>query len=365
LPKDDIAIGRYDYRDPEQSPSKWARSSCHTTQATTHFKPQIANDMNLRIRSVTFLLAALLAGCQPVQESRFQGYVEGEPVLIAAQQSGQLTSLAVQRGDEVKAGAPLFSQDQATEAANVSQAQAQLAQTQAQLADLSTGKRPPEIAVVAAQLKDAEVKRKLAAEDLVRQQALVAKGFVSAQALDQARTQLASSDAAIAQMNAELATARLPGRKDTQAAAQAQMAASQAVLDQSTIRLEQKSQHAPVSGQVQDTFYRTGEWAAPGQPIVSILPAENIKVRFFVPETRLGELKTGQTVQVNCDGCAKPLPATIRFISPTAEYTPPVLYSESNRHRLVYLVEAWPQASDAARLHPGQPVDVSLHIAPQ
>jgi len=321
--------------------------------------------MNSRIHSVTFLLAALLAGCQPVQEARLQGYVEGEPVLIAAQQSGQLTSLAVQRGDAVKAGMALFSQDQATEVANVNQAKAQLAQVQAQLADLATGKRPPEIAVVAAQLKDAEVKRKLAAEDLVRQQALVAKGFVSVQALDRARTQLASDEAAIAQMNAQVATARLPGREDAQAAAQAQVAASQAVLDQSAIRLEQKSQRAPVSGQVQDTFYRTGEWVAPGQPVVSILPAENIKVRFFVPETRLGALKTGQTVQVNCDGCPNPLPATIRFISPTAEYTPPVLFSEKNRHRLVYLVEAWPQPKDAARLHPGQPVDVSLDVSKQ
>jgi HlyD family secretion protein len=322
---------------------------------------ELAYFMNSRIHSLTFLLVALLAGCQPAHEARLQGYVEGEPVLVAAQQSGQLTSLAIQRGDAVQAGTPLFSQDQATEAANVNQTKAQLAQAQAQLADLATGKRPPEIAVVEAQLKDAEVRRKLAAAELTRQQALVAKGFVSVQALDQARTQLASSEAAIAQMSAQVATARLPGRADARTAAQAQVGASQAALAQSAIRLEQKSQRAPVSGQVQDTFYRTGEWVAPGQPVVSILPAENIKVRFFVPETQLGGLKTGQTVQVNCDGCTKPLPATIRFISPTAEYTPPVLYSEANRHRLVYMVEAWPQASDAARLHPGQPVDVSLH----
>jgi HlyD family secretion protein len=116
---------------------------------------------------------------------------------------------------------------------------------------------------------------------------------------------------------------------------------------------------------VLDTYYRTGEWAAPGQPVVSILPAENIKVRFFVPEARLGALRTGQAVAVRCDGCPQPVPATIRFISPTAEYTPPVLFSEKNRHRLVYLMEAWPQRKDAARLHPGQPVDVSLNPSRQ
>jgi HlyD family secretion protein len=316
--------------------------------------------MNVRIHPLTFVFIALLAGCQSAEEEKFQGYVEGEPVLVAAQQSGQLTSLMVQRGDEVKSGTPLFSQDQGTEAASVNQAQAQLAQAQAQQSNLATGKRPPEIAVIEAQLKDAEARRKLSAEQLSRQQALVAKGFVSAESLDEARTQLARDEANLSQMKAQLATARLPGRSDERAAAQAQVLASQAALDQSTIKLEQKSQRSPVSGLVQDIYYRAGEWAAPGQPVVSILPAENIKLRFFVPEPRLGALRTGQTVAVHCDGCPVPLPATIRFISPAAEYTPPVLFSEKNRHRLVYLVEAWPQPKDAAQLHPGQPVDVSL-----
>jgi len=321
--------------------------------------------MILRVRPVALLFVALLGGCKAADEEKFQGYVEGEPVLVAAQQSGQLTSLAVQRGDSIKTGAALFSQDQATEAASVSQAKAQLAQSRAQSSNLATGKRPAEVAVIEAQLKDAEARRKLSAEQLSRQQALVAKGFVSAESLDQARTQLARDDANIAQMKAQLATAHLPGRSDERAAAQAQVLASEAAVEQNTIRLEQKSQRSPVSGQVQDIYYRAGEWAAPGQAVVSILPAENIKVRFFVPETRLGALRTGQTVEVHCDGCPVPLPATIRFISPTAEFTPPVLFSEKNRHRLVFMVEAWQQPKDAAQLHPGQPVDVSLNVARQ
>ncbi len=318
--------------------------------------------MKARLHPVSLVLIALLAGCQPAEEERFQGYVEGEPVLVAAQQSGQLTSLTVRRGDEVKSGAPLFSQDVATEAAGVSQATAQLTQAEAQLSNLATGKRPPEIAVIEAQLKDAEARWKLSTEQLSRQQALVAKGFVSADSLDQARTQLARDQAGVAQIRAQLESARLPGRSDERAAAQAQVLASEAALEQSTIRLDQKSQLSPVAGQVQDIYYRVGEWAAPGQAVVSILPAENIKVRFFVPEFTLGALRTGQAVAIHCDGCPATVPATIRFFSTTAEYTPPVLFSEKNRHRLVYLVEAWPHPKDAAQLHPGQPVSVSLHI---
>ena len=317
--------------------------------------------MTLRIHSVSFVLMALLSGCQADVETRYQGYVEGEPVLVAAQQSGQLTSLAVRRGDVIASGAPLFSQDQAVEAASVSQARAQVDQTRAQLDNLATGRRPPEIAAIEAQLKDAEARQALSAGQLARQRALVAKGFVSAESLDQARTQLARDQASVLQMRAQLATARLPGRLEERAGAQAQVAASQAALEQSTIRLEQKSQRAPASGRVQDIYYRAGEWAAAGQPVVSILPAENIKIRFFVPEPALSALRTGQTVRIHCDGCDTPVPAVIRFISASAEYTPPVLFSEKNRHRLVYMVEAWPQPRDAVRLHPGLPVDVSLN----
>ncbi|OHE61667.1 MAG: hypothetical protein A2X71_09425 [Thiobacillus sp. GWE1_62_9] len=317
--------------------------------------------MTLRIHSVSFVLMALLSGCQADVETRYQGYVEGEPVLVAAQQSGQLTSLTVRRGDVIASGAPLFSQDQAVEAASVSQARAQVDQTRAQLDNLATGRRPPEIAAIEAQLKDAEARQALSAGQLARQRALVAKGFVSAESLDQARTQLARDQASVLQMRAQLATARLPGRAEERAGAQAQVAASQAALEQSTIRLEQKSQRAPASGRVQDIYYRAGEWAAAGQPVVSILPAENIKIRFFVPEPALGALRTGQTVGIHCDGCDTPVPAVIRFISASAEYTPPVLFSEKNRHRLVYMVEAWPQPRDAVRLHPGLPVDVSLN----
>jgi HlyD family secretion protein len=321
--------------------------------------------MNLRTMPLALIVLSYLSGCGPGEKVGFQGYVEGEPVMVAAQQSGQITSLLVQRGDEVKMGAPLFSQDQATEAANVGQAKAQLVQAQDQLADLATGKRPPEIAVIEAQLQDAIAKRSLSADELSRQEALVAKGFVSKEALDQARTQLSQDDANISQMKAQLATARLPGRKDERAAAQAQVIASDAILRQSMIRLEQKSQLSPVAGLVQDTYYRAGEWASPGQPIVSILPAENIKVRFFVPETRLGALQTGHTVSVQCDSCPGAVLATIRFISPTEEFTPPVLFNEANRNRLIYMVEAWPHPKDAARLHPGQPVDVLLNPAKQ
>jgi HlyD family secretion protein len=159
-------------------------------------------------------------------------------------------------------------------------------------------------------------------------------------------------------LRAELATARLPAREDEIRAARAAVAAARATLDQANWRLEQKSVTAPVSGLVADTLFVKGEWVPAGAPVVTLLPPPNIKVRFFVPEPVLGAVQEGQRLVINCDGCSPDIPARVTFISPQAEYTPPVIYSKESRAKLVYLVEARPAPQDAVKLHPGQPVDV-------
>jgi len=63
-------------------------------------------------------------------------------------------------------------------------------------------------------------------------------------------------------------------------------------------------------------------------------------------------------VALACDGCPAGLTARISFVSPQAEYTPPVIYSNSARSKLVFMAEARPQGDAAALLKPGQPVDV-------
>ncbi len=94
--------------------------------------------------------------------------------------------------------------------------------------------------------------------------------------------------------------------------------------------------------------------------MVELLPPENLEVRFFVPEPVVGKLKVSQNLSVHCDGCAADVPASITFISPQAEYTPPVIYSNDNRSKLVFMVIAKPPVEKAAALHPGQPIEVAL-----
>ena len=113
-------------------------------------------------------------------------------------------------------------------------------------------------------------------------------------------------------------------------------------------------------GLIVDTMYREGEWVPPGSPVVRMLPPANIKVRFFIPESAIAGLKAGRAVTLSCDGCEATVPAKVSWISNEPEFTPPVIYSNDTRAKLVFMAEARPDAADATKLHPGQPVTVTL-----
>jgi len=134
----------------------------------------------------------------------------------------------------------------------------------------------------------------------------------------------------------------------------------QAALEKAKWAFDQKQQFAPANAFVQDTLYRSGEWVAAGNPIVVLLPPSKIKTRFFVPQEILPKIHAGQTVSVMFDGAPHSYPATVSYILTQNEFTPPVIYNQENRSKLVYMIEAKFPASDATELRPGQPVDVEL-----
>jgi HlyD family secretion protein len=264
---------------------------------------------SILVLSACALAAAQLAGCSDGSSGAFQGYVEGEYVHVAAPLGGALTNLAVARGGEVKTGQLLFELERGSEAAALDVAKKNLAQAKASLA-----------------LSEAEFAR--------REKLRADQGVVSAEELDQARAQR-DTDAALAE-------------------------SQQAALDKAQWSFDQKQQFAPTNAFVQDTLYRQGEWVAAGNPVVVLLPPENLKVRFFVPETALAQIKTGRSVEVSFDGASKIYSATVNYISTQAEFTPPVIYNRENRAKLVYMIEAKFSPADASDLRPGQPVDVKL-----
>jgi HlyD family secretion protein len=305
-------------------------------------------------------LALGAAGCSKQASDGYQGYVEGEFVYMAASQPGQLVKLAVQRGQGVAAGALLFALEAQNETDAVQQAAHQLQAAQMQHTDLLTGKRPQEVDVARAQLGQARADAERLALQAQRDAAQFRAGGVARGQADDSRTAASAAQARVRELEAQLQVARLPGRAPQIGAQQAQVAAARAALAQAQWKLDQKQVHAPHAGLVYDTMYRSGEWVSAGSPVVRLLPPENIKVRFFIPETVVGALAPGRQVSIRCDGCRAPVPATISYVSAQAEYTPPVIYSNDTRSKLVFLVEARPAPADAVKLHPGQPVEVSL-----
>jgi len=305
--------------------------------------------------------AALLAGCSPNSTGSFQGYVEGEYVYVAAPLAGALTSLTVARGDTVKKGQLLFELERQSEAAALAQAEKNLAQAEAQVADLTKGARPTEVDSLTAQLERAQANLKLSASELARREKLDVGDVVSKEELDQASAQNEANQAQVSQLAADLTTAKLGGREDAIRAAQAAVESQRAARDKAQWAFDQKQQFAPADAQVHDTLYRQGEFVAAGNPVVALLPPENLKVRFFVPQEMLPQIKTGEAVSIHCDGAAREFKAVINYISTQAEYTPPVIYSRETRAELVFMIEAKISAADAADVRPGQPADVHLN----
>jgi HlyD family secretion protein len=324
----------------------------------------MTKDRALRRRQIRSFSAALclllLAGCKPAANQRVQGYVEGEFVYVASPLAGALETLSVQRGAQVKAGDALFALECGAETAARDQAARKLAEGRANLEDAKKGKRPQEIEAVEAQLKQARAAQVLSEKEFARQESLFRSGSSAASDFDRARSARDQDRQRVSQLEADLQTAQLGSRIDQISAIEANVRALEAALAKADWDLSQKRQDAPQAGLIFDTLYRQGEWVAAGRPVVALLPPPNIKVRAFVPETRVGAIHPGAGVRVFVDGVSEPFAGKVSFISPQAEYTPPVIYSQESRGKLVFMIEAVFEPMTAAKLHPGQPVDVEF-----
>lgn len=263
----------------------------------------------MRLHSLLFACGAalLLTACNERPKDTWQGYAEGEYVRVAPLDGGIVEEIAVKRGDRVKSGDLLFKLETTSEKASLESAEANLTEAQATLREA-----------------ELEYQRKIK----LREQRNVAQ--------------------------AEVDTAH--ARRDR---AGASMLAAASAITQAKWRLDRREGRAPAGAVVQDVMFREGEFASPSQPVVSLLPPENIKVRFFVPEAELGHIEEGGKVRFTCSDCPANATGTIRFISTEAEFTPPVIYSDQSKEKLVYMAEATPDENPEA-LRPGQPITVSL-----
>jgi len=305
-------------------------------------------------------LSLVLAACTRVDADRFSGYAEADLVFVAPAVSGRVRTLGVERGARVKPGQVLFELEADPEALERGAAGARAEAAAAQVRNLKKGKRVDELRAIEHQLAQARAALELSTSELKRSETLVKQGFLSPIRLDELRTARERDAAHVAELQANLAVARDAARPDEIAAAEAEQRAAEMELASSRWREDQTRGVAGTDANVQDVMYRPGEWVAQGAPVVALYPDEALKVRFFVPEPSLARIHVGDTVAVSCDGCPPGLAARVAFVSDQAEYTPPVIYSNQSRAKLVFMVEARPDEQTARLLKPGQPVDVRI-----
>lgn len=303
------------------------------------------------------LLSALFGSCTPPMPLA-TGYVEGEYVQIAAISTAQILNLSVAAGDRVALGQVLVDLEQRDAEIALAQAQAALARAESQLANLREGRRPEEIAVIEAALASARAQAAEAKRNAERLLDLSNRGVATETQRDDAATAAEVAFAHVTEIEANLAVARLPAREGEIAAATAALDEAKAARDHAKWLLEKRELASPAAGRVTDILLRPGEIATAGQPILSLLPDDAVKLRLYLPEAALARLAPGSLLVVHCDGCPDGLTARVSYVSDSPEFTPPVIYSVESRQKLVYLVEARP-VQDAS-LKPGQIVDVDL-----
>ncbi|MHB1949530.1 MAG: HlyD family secretion protein [Gammaproteobacteria bacterium] len=265
-------------------------------------------------------LSLLLAGCKPAP-TKWQGYNEGRFTYVSVNYPGILQQLFVERGTAVKKDQPLFILEPQPQSEELQQAESDLVSAQD-----AVEKATADLA--------------LAQLTYNRDKTLVPKNAIQQSVLDAALDDLIRTKSALAQANADLV-------------------AKKAKLNQSKWVLSQKTVNSPKDAIVFDTYFRTGELVQVGQSVLSLLASPDVKTIFFVPETEVAKIHLGQKVWIQCDGCKSDINGKIVFISPQVEYTPPVIYSNETRSKLVFHIEAVPeQIEDASKMHPGQPVTV-------
>lgn len=317
---------------------------------------------SLRLIAISFfsIVLASVTSCSNSDNLDLQGYVDADYIYLGSANSGNLMNIFVIRGDRVKAKQKLFELDPEPQISQLQSAEQTLRQAQATLANTVKGQRQTVLAGIEAQISQAKANLALAEIRVAREQKLFQAKAASRDELDQAITTYKAQKEALAQLEANLAESKLGQREYVILAQQFAVDAALAQLRQALWGLNQKTQSAPTDAFVYDTYYRVGEFVGVGNPVVSLLAPQNIYVLFFISEGALSRIAIGQNVTIGCDGCKDTYTAKIRYISPQAEYTSPLIFSRENSSKLVFRVKAYPQLKQAYFFHPGQPVYVTV-----
>jgi HlyD family secretion protein len=289
---------------------------------------------------VVLVPALLLASCGEGDEDAIYGYAEGRFRMLAPENEGRIVALMVMEGDKVEAGSVIARLNDSTERAQLAEAEARAAAAEARLKDASLGGREPEIQAARELLAQAEATAREATEELGRVRPLFQRGVVARARLDQAEATARSAEARVAELRERLTMVQLPARENLLRALEADAEAAKAAMTAAREALLKRTITAPEPGRIERLLREPGETAGPSAPIVRYLPADALMAIGFIPEAQLGGFALGDRLEVSCDGCPGTLTAVVTSISQEAAFTAPTIFSDRERARLVFRLEA-------------------------
>lgn len=223
------------------------------------------------------------------------------------------------------------------------------------LQDLKQPKRPPEIKMLEYQIAQAEAAFALAKIRLKRMEELYKKQAIDLDHLDEARTSVKQLEATKDQAVENLTLAKMGAREEQIRTQEIRVGEAKIAKQVGQWKLEQKTIQAPAEGYIFDTYFVPGEFVAAGRPIATILPLDDIHIEFFVPARELPHLTLNQKVFFECEGCQQKFnTAILDFISPEAEYLPPLIYSRENMDKIVFRIRG--KVEQPKLFKPGQPI---------
>lgn len=306
---------------------------------------------------LTGLIAIVIPGFGQPAVPQWSGYVEADYIYVGTVTPGTIARMEISEGGMVEVGDILFALVSDQQEAALAAAEARVAAADATLRNLTTGSRKEEIDVIRASLEKASADLSLAQGTLERSRKLFDQGLIPEARFDQDKAALAAAQAQVAQLEAQLKVAELPARDAQQVAAEANLTVAQADAARARADLMDRTIAAPVAGKIERLYFAAGEQVGAGTPVLALLPANALKVRFYVPEAERAGFSIGDGFEVSCDGCDDGITARLSYLSADPQFTPPVIYSRDERNRLTFLAEA--VIEDGAALPPGQPVTVA------
>jgi membrane fusion protein (multidrug efflux system) len=242
-------------------------------------------------------------------ESTDNAYVQGNVVQITPQIGGTVVSVFADDTDFVKAGQPLVQLDPADARVALDQAEANLAQTVRQVRTLyaNNGSLAAQVDLREADVAKARSEVERANDDLNRRMSLSGNGAVSKEELNHAQTSLQNAKSALAAAEAGVVAAReqlgsnQAQTEGTTVEQHPSVLAAAGKVREAWLASQRAALPAPVEGYVAKRTVQVGQRVAPGAPLMSIIPLQQVWVDANFKEGQLRKIRIGQPVKLTAD----------------------------------------------------------------